>query len=75
MVDKATKLQTIYDRIHLIDTRFEVVKRDAEIRKWKSIAEGVVPAEAERIHFDFCQKSRLTVAFCIAPTLAAKNGR
>lgn len=31
VVDKATKLQTIFDRIHLIDTRFEVVKRDAEI--------------------------------------------
>jgi len=31
VVDKATKLQTIYDRISLIDTRFEVLKRDAEI--------------------------------------------
>ena len=31
VVDKATKLQTLFDRIHLIDTRFEVVKRDAEI--------------------------------------------
>jgi HD-GYP domain-containing protein (c-di-GMP phosphodiesterase class II) len=31
VVDKATKLQTIYDRIGLIDTRFEVIKRDAEI--------------------------------------------
>ena len=31
VVDKATKLQTIYDRISLIDTRFEVVRRDAEI--------------------------------------------
>ena len=31
VVDKATKLQTIYDRIDLIDTRFEVVRRDAEI--------------------------------------------
>jgi len=31
VVDKATKLQTIYDRIHTIDTRFEVLKRDAEI--------------------------------------------
>jgi len=31
VVDKATKLQTIADRIELIDTRFEVVKRDAEI--------------------------------------------
>lgn len=31
VVDKATKLQTLYDRIHTIDTRFEVLKRDAEI--------------------------------------------
>lgn len=32
VVDKATKLETIYDRINLIDTRFEVLKRDAEIK-------------------------------------------
>jgi len=31
VVDKATRLETIFDRIHLIDTRFEVLKRDAEI--------------------------------------------
>jgi HD-GYP domain-containing protein (c-di-GMP phosphodiesterase class II) len=31
VVDKATKLQTIYDRIGLIDTRFEVIKRDAQL--------------------------------------------
>jgi len=31
IIDKATKLQTIYDRIHDIDTRFEVIKRDARI--------------------------------------------
>ncbi len=31
VVDKSTKLQTIFDRIHLVDTRFEVLKRDAEI--------------------------------------------
>jgi HD-GYP domain-containing protein (c-di-GMP phosphodiesterase class II) len=31
VVDKATKLETLYDRIHLIDTRFEVLKRDFEI--------------------------------------------
>ena len=31
VVDKATKLETIFDRIQLIDTRFEVLKRDAEI--------------------------------------------
>lgn len=32
VVEKSTKLETICDRIHLVDTRFEVLKRDAEIR-------------------------------------------
>lgn len=32
VVDKATKLETICDRIHLVDTRFEVLLRDAQIR-------------------------------------------
>jgi HD-GYP domain-containing protein (c-di-GMP phosphodiesterase class II) len=36
VVDKATKLETIYDRIHLIDTRFEILKRDLEIRSLKN---------------------------------------
>ena len=31
VVDKATKLQTLFDRIEMVDTRFEVVKRDREI--------------------------------------------
>ena len=35
VVDKATKLETIFDRIQLIDTRFEVLKRDMEIESLK----------------------------------------
>lgn len=31
VADKATKLQTLFDRIELVDTRFEVLKRDLEI--------------------------------------------
>ncbi len=31
VVDKATKLETIFDRINLVDTRFELLRRDAEI--------------------------------------------
>jgi HD-GYP domain-containing protein (c-di-GMP phosphodiesterase class II)/HAMP domain-containing protein len=31
IADKATRLETIFDRIHLIDTRFEVVTRNAQI--------------------------------------------
>ena len=40
VVDKATKLETIYNRIHEIRTRFEVVKRDVEIAYWKAVAAG-----------------------------------
>lgn len=40
VVDKATKLETIYDRMHLIDTRFEVLKRDVYIRKLERLAES-----------------------------------
>jgi HD-GYP domain-containing protein (c-di-GMP phosphodiesterase class II) len=49
VVDKATKLQTLFDRIALIDTRFEVLKRDAEIetlRQQLALRE-VVDAQAE----------------------------
>jgi HD-GYP domain-containing protein (c-di-GMP phosphodiesterase class II) len=40
VVDKATKLETIYDRIHEVRMRFEVLKRDAEIDCWQQIAKG-----------------------------------
>lgn len=35
VVDKATKLQTLFDRIELLDTRFELLRRDAEIARLK----------------------------------------
>jgi HD-GYP domain-containing protein (c-di-GMP phosphodiesterase class II) len=38
VVDKATKLHTLFDRIQLLDTRFEVLKRDAEIEMLREIA-------------------------------------
>ena len=40
VVDKATKLETIYNRIHEIRTRFEVVKRDAEIEYLRAVMAG-----------------------------------
>lgn len=40
VVDKATKLETIYDRIHEVRMRFEVLKRDAEIECWQKISHG-----------------------------------
>ncbi|MEA3287699.1 MAG: HD domain-containing phosphohydrolase [Candidatus Marinimicrobia bacterium] len=40
VVDKATKLETIYDRIHELDTRFEVLKRDVEIEYLTALTIG-----------------------------------
>ena len=40
VVDKSTKLETIYDRIHIINARFEVLKRDAELRVLKQKLEA-----------------------------------
>ncbi|MEJ5060962.1 MULTISPECIES: HD domain-containing phosphohydrolase [unclassified Pseudomonas] len=40
VVDKATKLETLNDRIHEIRTRFEVLKRDAWISYWQAMALG-----------------------------------
>lgn len=49
VVDKATKLETLYNRIHEIRTRFEVLWRDAEIAYWKQIAEGGDPARLQEV--------------------------
>src|SRR3546814_2038071 len=40
VIDKATKLETIYDRIHEVRMRFEVLKRDAEIERLEAVLAG-----------------------------------
>lgn len=49
VVDKATKLETIYDRIHEIRTRFEVLKRDARIER---LERALTPAQLDQIAQD-----------------------
>ena len=44
VVDKATKLETLNDRIHEIRTRFEVLKRDAWVDYWQALATGGEPS-------------------------------
>jgi len=61
VVDKATKLQTLFDRIQLIDTRFEVLKRDAEIqalRKQLALRENSDTAADEAIWQDYHEEVR-----------------
>lgn len=47
VVDKATKLETIHNRIHEIRMRFEVLLRDAQIERLDSITAGYDPSAAD----------------------------
>lgn len=47
VVDKATKLEANYNRIHEVRTRFEVLWRDAEIEALKAVAAGMSADEAD----------------------------
>ncbi|MCL4688817.1 MAG: GAF domain-containing protein [Burkholderiales bacterium] len=61
VVDKATKLQTIFDRIALVDTRFEVLKREAEVAMLRAVlaAREAEDASSEaRAREDFAAKVR-----------------
>ncbi len=51
VVDKATKLHTLFDRIELIDTRFEVLKRDAEISALKEKLAAQQSSQHQQIIF------------------------
>ncbi|MFZ6677271.1 HD domain-containing phosphohydrolase [Undibacterium sp. Tian12W] len=49
IVDKATKLETLYDRIHEIRMRFEVLKRDAQIDYWQAVAKDSAGNDAAEL--------------------------
>jgi len=75
VVDKATKLQTIYDRIHLVDTRFEVVKRDAELAMLRAIAAGQDSAQAEAAYAATLQQIESDRAFLRQSNIGAERMR
>ena len=52
VVDKGTKLQTLFDRIVMVDARFEVLKRDAEIRMLNGILADRSAEPALRAQFE-----------------------
>ncbi len=56
IVDKATKLQTIFDRIELLDTRFEVVRRDAETAMLRAVLAGADKTVAEHEFGEILQR-------------------
>ena len=59
VVDKSTKLETIYDRIGLVNTRFEVLRRDAEISYLKERLAGKDASKAESEKIESTYKNQL----------------
>lgn len=56
VMDKPTKLSTIYDRIHLVEQRFELLRKQAECdmlrRQVRALRDGK-PLEADRLQIEF----------------------
>ncbi len=67
VVDKATKLETIYNRIHEVRMRFEVLRRDAEIDCLKAKLAGEGDAAALDAAFEArCRKLEEDFTFLAA---------
>jgi len=71
VVDKGTKLETIFDRIHLVQARFEVLKRDAEIEALRRLTRdshaGAIDLENDAIfqqRLRWIEKSREFIGNC-----------
>jgi hypothetical protein len=48
-MDKATKLETVHDRVHALETRFEVLRRDAEIEFLRARLQGDGSSQANDV--------------------------
>lgn len=53
VVDKSTKLETIYDRIKTVEAKFEIHKRDIEIEYLKKLALTSDENEKEKLTIEF----------------------
>jgi hypothetical protein len=65
-MDKSTKLETIYDRIHALEARFEILNRDAEIEYLRSCIVGGAGQSNEQARIVYerkCQQYRRDFEF------------
>ncbi len=63
VMDKATKLSGVFDRIGLIETRFALLKRDAEIALLRAVMSGVDRSVAEQEYSRSCAYLDEEIAF------------
>jgi len=69
LLDKATRLETVHNRIHEIRTRFEVLWRDARITRLEAEAAGTPPEQAEAAFAAATAQLREEFAFVAASNL------
>ena len=72
VVDKATKLETIYNRIHEVRARFEILRRDAEIECLKGKLAGGDPAELDAAFEAQCRQLDADFAFVAESNLGGE---
>lgn len=72
VMEKGTKLETRYNRIHEIRTRFEVLWRDAEIDYWRGIAAGEDADRLAEVRARRRQELREAFALVAAANLGAE---
>lgn len=72
VVDKASKLETIYNRIHEIRMRFEVLRRDAEIECLKAQLAGEAKETAEARFAARCDQLKDDFAFVAAANVGGE---
>lgn len=63
VMDKATKLETIHDRIEDVKLRYQLLRQEAEVTRWRDVAKGGDPAEAEQVYESLCAELDDEVAF------------
>lgn len=59
IVDKSTKLETIYDRLNTLQARFEILKRDARIHLLEQKIQAIQnsqPTETDRLEQNFTEQ-------------------
>lgn len=63
VMEKATKLETIFDRIQMVRERFEILRRDAEIDYLRAVADGA-DADTQKKQFeDTCAELEESFSF------------
>lgn len=72
VIDKATKLETIYNRIHEIRTRFEVLHRDCEIKYLNKRLDGMDEALARAAFDDEIRRLQDDFAFVAAANIGGE---